>query len=147
MWHLLSKLLHLNYRNVSNFKGFMLNRFTETKPSVLFSYTCYKNYWCTIESLCLLISYEKVISYQGNICEWLLIPQVFERRDHVGLEVIPSEAKLLLVALCHFEEFVELKVTEKTFDELLGMTSCKLCTTVWQNCNLRRLFWSGQQRG
>ena len=42
------------------------------------------------------------ITGQGHICEGLLIPQVLEGGHHVGLEVVPSEAKLLLVIHCSF---------------------------------------------
>jgi len=32
-----------------------------------------------------------------HVSERLLVPEVLERGDHVGLEVVPSQAKLLLV--------------------------------------------------
>jgi len=37
------------------------------------------------------------VTGQGHVCERLLVPEVLERRDHVGLEIVPAEAKLLLV--------------------------------------------------
>ena len=33
----------------------------------------------------------------GHVAEGLLIPQVLEAGDHVGLEIIPAEAELLVV--------------------------------------------------
>ena len=32
-----------------------------------------------------------------HICERLLVPEVLEAGDHVGLEVVPSQAELLLI--------------------------------------------------
>ena len=43
-----------------------------------------------------------VESYQGDVGEGLFVSEVLERRDHVGLEVVPAEAKLLLITLGHF---------------------------------------------
>ncbi len=37
------------------------------------------------------------VAGQGHVGEGLLVAQVLERRDHVGLEVVPAEAELLLV--------------------------------------------------
>ena len=42
------------------------------------------------------------VTGQCHVGKRLLVPQVLEWGDHVGLEVIPSETKLLLVTLCHF---------------------------------------------
>merc|ERR1719481_2316984 len=33
----------------------------------------------------------------GHVTEGLFVPQVLERSDHVGLEIIPAKAKLLIV--------------------------------------------------
>ena len=43
------------------------------------------------------------VAGQGHVSEGLLVPQVLERRDHVGLEVVPTEAELLLVTGGHDE--------------------------------------------
>ena len=40
----------------------------------------------------------------GDVAEALLISQVLERGDHVGLEVVPAEAELLIVG--HFGQEV-----------------------------------------
>jgi len=40
----------------------------------------------------------------GDVAEALLISQVLERGDHVGLEVVPAEAELLVVS--HFGQEV-----------------------------------------
>ena len=45
------------------------------------------------------------VAGEGHVREGLLVPQVLERRDHVGLEIIPTETELLLVALSHFYKF------------------------------------------
>jgi len=45
------------------------------------------------------------VAGEGHVGEGLLVAQVLERRDHVGLEVIPAEAKLLLVT-GHLESVV-----------------------------------------
>ena len=37
------------------------------------------------------------VTGDGHIRERLLVPQVLEAGHHVGLEVVPSEAELLLV--------------------------------------------------
>merc|ERR1711862_522819 len=37
------------------------------------------------------------VAGEGHVGEGLLVAKVLERRDHVGLEVVPAEAKLLLV--------------------------------------------------
>ena len=37
------------------------------------------------------------IAGNRNVTEGLLIPQVFEGGHHVGLEVVPSQAELLLI--------------------------------------------------
>ena len=37
------------------------------------------------------------VAGQGHVAEGLLIPQVLEAGDHVGLEIIPAEAELLVV--------------------------------------------------
>jgi len=36
------------------------------------------------------------VASQGDVGEGFLVPEVLERRDHVGLEVVPAETKLLL---------------------------------------------------
>ena len=40
----------------------------------------------------------KYLSRDGHITEAFLIPEVFEGGDHVGLEVIPAKAELLVVS-------------------------------------------------
>ena len=40
------------------------------------------------------------VAGDGHIRERLLVPQVLEAGHHVGLEVVPSEAELLLVIHC-----------------------------------------------
>ena len=40
------------------------------------------------------------LSGDGHVAEGLLVPQVLEAGDHVGLEIIPAEAELLLVIHC-----------------------------------------------
>jgi len=52
------------------------------------------------------------VAGQGHVGEGLLVPQVLEGRHHVGLEVIPTQAKLLLVTLSHLELFLFLVVCE-----------------------------------
>ena len=47
------------------------------------------------------------VTCQSNIGERLLLAKVLEGRDHVGLEVIPSEAELLLVTLSHLDQVEE----------------------------------------
>jgi len=47
------------------------------------------------------------VASQGHVRKGLLVTQVLERRDHVGLEVVPAEAKLLLVS-GHFDVSVGL---------------------------------------
>ena len=37
------------------------------------------------------------IAGQGHVTEGLLIPQMFEGGHHVGLEIIPSQAELLVI--------------------------------------------------
>ena len=37
------------------------------------------------------------VASNRDVSERLLVPQVLEARDHVGLEVVPSEAELLLI--------------------------------------------------
>jgi len=37
------------------------------------------------------------VTCDGDVSERFLIPEVLEAGDHVGLEVVPSQAKLLLV--------------------------------------------------
>merc|ERR1719445_942256 len=45
------------------------------------------------------------VAGQGDVSERLLVSEVFEGRHHVGLEVVPSQAKLLLIA-GHCEVFL-----------------------------------------
>ena len=40
----------------------------------------------------------KYLSCNGYIAEALLIPEVFEGGNHVGLEVIPAKAELLVIS-------------------------------------------------
>ena len=40
---------------------------------------------------------KEYLSCNGHITEAFLIPEVFEGGDHVGLEVVPAEAELLVV--------------------------------------------------
>ena len=37
------------------------------------------------------------VAGQGHVAEGFLVPQVLEAGDHVGLEIIPAEAELLVV--------------------------------------------------
>ena len=37
------------------------------------------------------------LSCDGDVAEALFIPEVFEGGDHVGLEVVPAEAELLII--------------------------------------------------
>ena len=37
------------------------------------------------------------VAGQGHVAEGLLVPQMLEGGDHVGLEIIPAEAELLVV--------------------------------------------------
>ena len=41
------------------------------------------------------------VAGEGDVGEGLLVAKVLERRDHVGLEVVPPQAELLLVARRH----------------------------------------------
>ena len=43
------------------------------------------------------------VTGEGDVTEGLLIPQVLEGGHHVGLEVVPTEAKLLLII--HYDRF------------------------------------------
>ena len=58
-----------------------------------------------IYELCVQLN-GKYLSCNGYIAEALLIPEVFEGGNHVGLEVIPAKAELLLIShgemLLHF---------------------------------------------
>ena len=49
-----------------------------------------------IYELCVQLN-EKYLSCNGHIAEALLIPEVFEGGNHVGLEVIPAKAELLVI--------------------------------------------------
>ena len=46
------------------------------------------------------------VAGEGDVGEGLLVAEVLERRDHVGLEVVPSQAELLLVAGRHLVSVV-----------------------------------------
>ena len=37
------------------------------------------------------------LSGDGHVAEGLLVPQMLEGGDHVGLEVVPAETKLLII--------------------------------------------------
>ena len=37
------------------------------------------------------------VAGQGHVAERLLVPQVLEGGDHVGLEIVPAETKLLFL--------------------------------------------------
>ena len=37
------------------------------------------------------------VAGQGHVAEGLLVPQVLEAGDHVGLEIVPTETELLLL--------------------------------------------------
>ena len=37
----------------------------------------------------------------GDVTERLLVPQVFEGRHHVGLEIVPAETELITVSGTH----------------------------------------------
>ena len=41
------------------------------------------------------------VAGEGDVGEGLLVAEVLERRDHVGLEVVPPQAELLLVSGRH----------------------------------------------
>ena len=43
------------------------------------------------------------LTVTGNryVSEGLLVPQVFERSDHIGLEIVPPKTELLLIV--HFD--------------------------------------------
>ena len=46
------------------------------------------------------------VAGEGDVGEGLFVAEVLERRDHVGLEVVPSQAELLLVAGRHLVSVV-----------------------------------------
>ena len=41
------------------------------------------------------------VAGEGDVSEGLFVAEVLDRRDHVGLEVVPPQAELLLVAGRH----------------------------------------------
>ena len=41
------------------------------------------------------------LSGDGDVTERLLVPQVFEGRHHVGLEIVPAETELITVSGTH----------------------------------------------
>ena len=47
------------------------------------------------------------LSGDGDVTERFLIPQVFERRNHVGLEVIPAETELLVTLITGHLEIIK----------------------------------------
>ena len=47
------------------------------------------------------------LSCDGDITERFLVPQVFERRNHVGLEVIPAETELLVTLITGHLEIIK----------------------------------------
>ena len=49
------------------------------------------------------------VTGEGHVTEGLLVPQVLEGGYHVGLEVVPAQAELLLIVhydLCFLELFL-----------------------------------------
>ena len=46
---------------------------------------------------------EEYLGGDGDITKALLVPEVFEGGDHVGLEVVPPEAKLLSITGSHLD--------------------------------------------
>ena len=59
------------------------------------------------------------VAGEGDVGKGLFVAEVLERRDHVGLEVVPSQAELLLVAGRHLVSVAELEVVES-----LGIPRC-----------------------
>ena len=49
----------------------------------------------TLKTIGILFYY---LSGNGDVAEAFFVPQVFEGGNHVGLEVVPSEAELLVVS-------------------------------------------------
>ena len=47
------------------------------------------------------------LSGDGDVTERFLVPQVFERRNHVGLEVIPAETELLVTLITGHLEIIK----------------------------------------
>ena len=46
------------------------------------------------------------LSGDGDVTERLLVPQVFERSNHIGLEIIPAETELLVTLISrHLENY------------------------------------------
>ena len=55
----------------------------------------------------------------GDVTERLLVPQVFEGRHHVGLEIVPAEAELLVTLVGrHLEKEKVLETTNMKKDNL-----------------------------
>ena len=93
------------------FAGFCSSRFLkygeQAHKIILWAFVCWP--WTPIvESFYaghvlqyLLVEY-MYLSCDGHITEALLIPEVFEWGDHVGLEIVPAKAELLVVS--HREE-------------------------------------------
>ena len=53
-----------------------------------------------------LVSFASLsITSQSDICEGFFVSEMFKRRNHIRLEIIPAKAKLLLISLCHFDLF------------------------------------------
>ena len=46
------------------------------------------------------------VAGEGDVGEGLLVAEVLERRDHVGLEVVPSKAELLLIVHFSVKKFI-----------------------------------------
>ena len=44
------------------------------------------------------------LSGDGDVTERLLVPQMFERSNHIGLEIIPAETELLLIIHVSYSE-------------------------------------------
>ena len=76
---------------------------------------------------------EEYLSCNGHITEAFLIPEVFEGGDHVGLEVVPAEAELLVVG--HGEMLFQIVETLKLNQHDVIMTpnveACNLLILKW----------------
>ena len=55
------------------------------------------------------------LSGDGDVTERLLVPQMFERSNHIGLEIIPAETELLVTLISrHLENYKGLENTGET---------------------------------
>ena len=59
---------------------------------------------------------KEIGSYESDVGEGLLFAQVLEGGDHVGLEVVPPEAELLLVTLGHLGNVFQLERVKKRIE-------------------------------